>query len=415
MSDCAFTDFRNPDAVTGGFDPQRSLIVLSDIYRRAAYGRSHPLAIARVETVSDLCADLGWLAGRVRPSPIAEEVLLIRYHDPAYVAALRQADESGTVAADVRVRFGFGTMENPLFAGVFARASTAVGGSYEAARLARDGRVVFHPAGGTHHAGRDRASGFCYFNDPVFAVLGFLDTGLTRVAVVDIDAHHGDGVENAFAADPRVMTVSLHEENRWPFTGLLANRREGRARNIPLPRGINDAEYSHLIDRAVMPVVRAFEPEAVVIVCGADTVTGDPLSTMCLSNVCVWHTVETLCGLAPRVVVVGGGGYNAWTLARLWTGLWGRLAGFPIPDVLPAASQARLARLTCDLVDDEDHDPAWLSTLADPPNLGPVRAVIADLVAATLAPFAASGDARSGQSRSASTIMSNHEYKNIMM
>lgn len=363
------------------FDLTTSVFVGSDIYRRAAYGGNHPLAIPRVETVADLAGDLGWLEGRWRASPIASRDLLTRHHDDAYVAALAKADFEGLVTADMREKHGIGTMENPVFRGVFERASTSVGGSWEAARLAFDGRIAFHPAGGTHHGRRGGASGFCFFNDPVFAVLGFLDAGLDRVLYVDLDAHHGDGVEDAFASDPRVMTVSIHEDGRWPGTGRLDDRREGRARNLPVPRGINDSEWRFVVDRAVLPIAERFAPQAVVVTCGADPLAGDPLSTMALSNLALWEAVEKVVARAPRAVVLGGGGYNPWTLARCWTGLWGRLAGFEIPERLPAVCEARLAALDCDLVDDEDRDPAWFTTLADVPNEGPVRPIFADIVA----------------------------------
>lgn len=363
------------------FDPRSSLFVGSEIYRRAAFGRNHPLAIPRVEMVADLAADLGWLDGRLRISPVADRDLLTRYHDPDYVAALAKADTDGLVSAETRAAHAIGTMENPFFSGVFERASTSVGGSFEAARLAIEGRVVFHPAGGTHHGRRERASGFCFFNDPVFAVLGFLDAGFERVLYVDLDAHHGDGVEDAYASDGRVMTISIHEEGRWPGTGALDDRREGRARNMPVPRGINDSEWRLLIDAAVLPTGRRFDPQAVVVTCGADPLKGDPLSSMDLSNLALWEAVEKVVGLAPRAVVLGGGGYNPWTLARLWTGLWGRLAGFEIPETLPEVSRARLAALDCDLVDDEDRDPRWMATLADLPNEGAIRPRFDEIVA----------------------------------
>jgi acetoin utilization protein AcuC len=285
----------------------------------------------------------------------------------------------------MREKHGIGTMENPLFRGVFDRAATAVGGSYEAARLVMDGRIAFHPAGGTHHGRPGRASGFCYFNDPVFAVLGFLDAGLTRVLYVDLDAHHGDGVEEAYARDARVTTVSIHEDGRWPGSGRLEDRREGRARNLPVPRGINDTEWRLLIDAAVLPVAERFAPEAVVVTCGADPLMGDPLSTMALSNLALWEAVEKVVATAPRAVVLGGGGYNPWTLARCWTGLWGRLGGFALPARLPEASRARLMALDCDLVDEDDRDPDWFETLADRPNEGEIRPIFHDIVAATVA------------------------------
>ena len=363
-----------------------ALVVASDVYRRAAYGRNHPLAIPRVETALDIADDLGWIADRRRKSPIADEALLTRFHTPDWVTALREADRSGVVAPEVRARHGLGTMENPLFAGVFERASTSVGGSYEAAHLALDGRTVFHPAGGTHHGRPDGASGFCYFNDPVFAVLGLLDAGLARVAYVDLDAHHGDGVENAFAADPRVHTISIHEAGRFPGTGALEDRRDGRARNLPVPRGIVDDEYRHLVEEAVLPLLERLAPEAVVVCCGADPLLGDPLSAMRLSNRVLIEATLAVVARAPRAVVLGGGGYNPWTLARYWAALWGALAGFEMPDRLPEKSTARLRALDCDLVDDEGRDPTWFTTLLDAPVNGPVRDEIRAIAAATRAP-----------------------------
>jgi len=199
-----------------------ALFVGNDVYQRAAFGNNHPLSIARVEKVRELCDVLNWFEpNQYRTSPVASEAQLLRYHTPDYVHALKAADRDGHVSRSDRVQYGFGTMENPLFAGVFERASSAVGGSIHAANLASEGRVVFHPAGGTHHAWPNKARGFCYFNDPVFAVLQFLELGLQRVLYIDLDAHHGDGVQHAFESEPRVRTISMHEAGRWPNTGAL--------------------------------------------------------------------------------------------------------------------------------------------------------------------------------------------------
>ncbi len=145
----------------------------------------------------------------------------------------------------------------------------------------------------------NRASGFCYFNDPVFAVLTFLAKGLERVLYVDLDAHHGDGVQDAFADDPRVLTVSIHEEKRWPHSGLVEDRAAGGARNLPVPRGFNDSELDFLMDNAVLPLAREFEPQALVITCGVDGLDGDPLSRLSLSNVGLWRAVEKLVAEQP--------------------------------------------------------------------------------------------------------------------
>ena len=357
-----------------------AVFVGHDVYRRRAYGTMHPLAIPRVEAVVDLCDALGWFAGgEYRTSPCATEAELAWFHDPAYIAALRDATASGAVDIATRRRYGIGTMENPLFPGVFERASTSVGGSIRAAELALDGHVAFHPAGGTHHGRRDRASGFCYFNDPVFAILRLLQAGLTRVAYVDLDAHHGDGVQDAFSEDPRVRTLSIHEAGRWPHTGPASDTGEGRACNLPVPAGCNDDELRLLIDDVILPLVSRFAPEAVVLTCGGDALADDPLTNMGLTNVALWDAIERIVPLAPHAVVLGGGGYNPWTLTRYWTGLWGRLSGRTVADELPAEGREILERLHCDLIDDEDMRPQWLTTLADPPTVATVRTEVRTL------------------------------------
>jgi acetoin utilization protein AcuC len=357
-----------------------AVFVGHDIYRQAAYGALHPLAIPRVETVVDLCRALGWFAdGEYEPSPRATVDELAAFHDRAYIAALREASACGRVDAATRERHGIGTMENPLFAGVFERASTSVGGSIHAARLALAGRVAYHPAGGTHHGRAARASGFCFFNDPVFALLTLLEAGVERVAYVDLDAHHGDAVEDAFAADERVRLVSIHEAGRWPHTGRLEDSAGGRALNLPVPRGFNDRELALLMQDLVMPFVARFAPRAVVVTCGADALEADPLARMALTNVALWDAVESVARAAPAAVVLGGGGYNPWTLARYWTGLWARLSGRAIPAKLAAPARTVLAGLACDLIDEEDVRPVWLATLGDERNDAPVRAEVVAL------------------------------------
>ncbi|MEJ2382991.1 MAG: acetoin utilization protein AcuC [Xanthomonadales bacterium] len=364
---------------------RRALFVGSDVYREAAFGRHHPLSIIRVAGVVDLCELLDWFEpGQFRDSPRADERQLLKFHHPDYVAALRAADAAGRVDPEVRRRYRIGTMENPLFPGLYRRATTAVGGSILAAELALEGRVVFHPSGGTHHGRPDRASGFCYFNDPVFALLTLLERGLDRVLYVDLDAHHGDGVQDAFAEDARVLTVSIHEEKRWPHSGPVEDRSFGGARNLPVPAGFNDDELDFLMREAVLPLARAFEPQAVVITCGADPLAGDPLSKLELSNGALWRAVESLVELTQRSVVLGGGGYNPWTVVRCWSGLWGRLSGRDFPRELPAAAQAMLAGFESDLIDEEDVPESWRTRLLDEPNHGPLRPQIEALPALVL-------------------------------
>ena len=358
-----------------------ALFVSHEIYRRTGYGGNHPLAIARVGPVMDLCEALGWLdEASYRASPRASDEELLWFHTADYLRAVKEASASGAVDAQRRARYGLGTMENPVFPGLFERAATSVGGSLLAAELALEGRVAYHPAGGTHHGKPERASGFCYFNDPVFAILRLLRGGVRRLLYVDLDAHHGDGVQAAFAAEPRVWTVSIHEQGRWPHSGDADDTGEGRACNLPVPPGFNDSELEALMDGAVLPLARRIAPEAVVLTCGADALAGDPLSKMQLSNVALWRAVQRLAALAPAAVVLGGGGYNPWTVARYWTGLWACLSHREIPALLPPRAQAILESLACDLVEEDDMRPEWTTTLADAPNPGPVRREIETLL-----------------------------------
>lgn len=363
----------------------RPVYVGSPVYRRAAFGSNHPLAIPRVASVMDLCDMLGWLNdGNFRVSPPATVDQLTRFHTRDYIGALQAAEAAGRVEPEIRERYNLGTRENPVFPGLFERAATSVGGSILAAKLAMAHGIAYHPSGGTHHGRPDRASGFCYFNDPVFAVLSFLDEGAERVFYADLDAHHGDGVQDAFADNGRVFTASIHETDRWPNTGAADDRGGGQARNFPVPHGCNDSEFEFLMETAILPLGRDFRPDAVVITCGADGLAGDPLSSMELSNVGLWRAVEALTEIAPATVVLGGGGYNPWTVARCWTGLWGRLNGWPTDITLPEPARALLASMDSDLVDEEDRLARWFETLGDLPNEGPVRAEIHAVAAEVL-------------------------------
>ncbi len=351
----------------------------SEIYRRPAFGGNHPLNLVRHAAVTDLARILGWLRDdNFFASSPATVNQLLEFHDRAYIKALQYADSAGRVAPEVRNRYQIGTLENPLFPGLFDRAAMTVGGSILAAELALEGHVTFHPSGGTHHGRPDRACGFCYFNDPVFAILRLLQSGLESVLYVDFDAHHGDGVEIAFFDDDRATTVSVHEGYRWPYSGTTSYPDE-RAFNLPVPKGVNDTEFEYLVEHAIVPLAEARLPEAIVICCGADCLAGDPLSTMMLSNGTLWDAVDRLVAFDVPTVIVGGGGYNPWTLTRYWTGLWGRIAGQEFPEQLPPAAIELLHAMECDLVDDEDVDAAWFTTMADSPYPGPVRDSIKSL------------------------------------
>jgi acetoin utilization protein AcuC len=346
----------------------------AEIYRRSSYGSAHPLRVPRVSTVVDLARALGWLPGSAYlTSPRAKPQALCAWHTPAYVAALQRAEAEGGVGDAVRARHGLGTPSNPVFPEMFRRPATGAGGSILAGDLLRNGGVVYHPAGGTHHGLPDRANGFCYLNDPVLAILSLRRNGIARIAYVDIDAHHPDGVELAFAHDPGVLMISTHEERRWPFSGALDDRGAGQVWNLPVPRGFNDAEMRAVVDDLIMPRVAAFRPDAIVLQCGADAVEEDPLSRLALSNNAHWAVVTALRPLSPRYLVLGGGGYNPWSVGRLWTGVWATLSGQEIPERLPPEAEAVLRGLTWAGHSRGRAPPeAWFTTLRDAPREGAV-------------------------------------------
>lgn len=354
----------------------------SGIYRGSSYGGLHPLRVARVSTVMDLARALGWLpAGRFRQSPVARAAALTAWHTPAYVAALERAEATQAVSDDERSRHGLGTLSNPVFPQMFRRPATGAGGVMLAAELlaARPG-IVHVPGGGTHHGLPDRANGFCYLNDPVLALMTLRRAGMRRMAYIDIDAHHPDGVELAFGQDPDCLMISTHEENRWPFSGRIGDSGAGQVYNLPLPRGLNDTEMAHVRDRLILPVTAAFAPEVIVLQCGADAVEEDPLSRLSLSNNAHWDILRALMPLCDRLMVLGGGGYNPWTVGRMWAGLWGIIAGHEIPDRLPAEAAAVLRGLSWNGGDRPPPAPHLLATLCDPPRAGPVRPEVRDRV-----------------------------------
>ena len=355
----------------------------SEVYRHSHYGDWHPLRIPRVSTVLDLTRALGWLPhDQYINSPRAKPAALTGFHTPRYIAAVVAAEAAGAVSDAVRARHALGTPSNPVFAEMFRRPATSAGAALLAGELVAQGGVVYAPGCGTHHAMPDRANGFCYLNDPVLAIQSLRRNGAQRVAYVDIDAHHPDGVEVAFENDPDTLLVSTHEENRWPRKGALTDTGVGNMFNLPLPAGCNDADMALALDAVILPAVAAFRPDAIVLQCGADAVLEDPQSRMALSNTALWAVVAALRLLAPRYVVTGGGGYNPWSVGRAWTGVWATLNGDDIPDILPPDAAAVLGALQWrDPRRTRTPHPHWITTLADAPRNGPVSADVRSRVA----------------------------------
>jgi acetoin utilization protein AcuC len=211
------------------------------------------------------------------------------------------------------------------------------------------------------------------------------------VFYLDVDAHFGDGVQQAFHDDPRVFTLSIHEAGRWPMArgddpatapGGVDDRAGGAARNLPVPRELNDTEMEFLVETVAVALIQEFAPEALVVQCGADALADDPMTKLALSNLALWRVIDAVRGLAPRLLVLGGGGYNPWAVGRCWTGVWATLNRLPIPDRLPAAAEEVLRGVRWDHRRGRTPPEHWFTTLADQPRPGPLRPEVRALAAA---------------------------------
>ena len=240
--------------------------------------------------------------------------------------------------------FGLGLGDNPVFRGVWEAAQLVAAGSLLAADLVMRGEAerVFHFAGGLHHAMRERASGFCYVNDAVLAILRLRERGL-RVAYVDIDAHHGDGVQYAFYGDPNVLTISTHErgERLFPGTGFVHEKGEGDAAgfsvNLPLEAYTDTEVYLPAFEAVVPPLLERFKPDVIVAQLGIDSHRTDPLTHLALDVQGFARALQRIVPLAPRLIALGGGGYDLRNVARAWTVAWAVLNRVELPARLPEA------------------------------------------------------------------------------
>ncbi|HEV8474487.1 MAG TPA: acetoin utilization protein AcuC [Methylomirabilota bacterium] len=277
----------------------------------------------------------------VAPEPAAEADIA-RYHTREYLDVLKRAD-SGQEPADGAL-YGLGLGDNPVFRGLWETAQLVAAGSLMAADLVARGEAdrAFHFAGGLHHAFPNRASGFCYVNDAVLAILRLREHGL-RVAYIDIDAHHGDGVQHAFYGDPNVLTISVHErgERLFPGTGFVreVGEREGVgfSVNLPLEAYTDSSVYLPAFEAVVPPLIARFKPDVIVAQLGVDAHRTDPLTHLALDVQGFARAVERIVAMAPKLVALGGGGYDLRNVARMWTVAWAVLNGVTLPPTLPEA------------------------------------------------------------------------------
>ena len=308
------------------------------------YGPGHPLRIERLRLCTALMREYGLLDHprlmAVEAQPAPREALLT-FHHPDYLDVLEKADDGRM--PENGAAFGLGVNDNPVFPGMWRWSRLLAGSSLMAARVVADGVVptAFSISGGMHHAQHVTASGFCYINDIVVAINHLLSRG-RRVAYVDIDVHHGDGVQDAYYHTDQVLTVSLHQHPRtlFPHTGSFEEMGYGLGRgfsvNLPLWPYTDDDVFVWSFDQIVPPLLRAYRPDVLVTQMGVDTLSDDPLADLQLTDSALMHACRVFAGMGLPWVILGGGGYHIVNPARVWTQILSFLLGVELPEELPA-------------------------------------------------------------------------------
>jgi acetoin utilization protein AcuC len=321
----------------------KAVLVFSKEFGAHSYGPNHPLKVERLQLTMDLMADYGlwdktdipWVEAKR-----AEEQDLRLIHSAEYLEVLKEAN-TGRPPSHAW-KYGLGSGDNPVFSGLYDWSLMVTGATLECIRQIRENNhdIAFNIAGGLHHAMRGRAAGFCYLNDPAIGIARMIQDGL-RVVYLDVDVHHGDGVEAAFYNTDQVLTISLHQHGHtlFPGTGFPHEIGEGPgfgyAVNVPLSPGTGDDLYYGVFAEVVPPLVHAFDPDVLVTQLGVDTLETDPLASLNLTTNGFFKLVLEIKSWNRKWVALGGGGYNIMNVARAWTRTWAIMKGIDIPDELP--------------------------------------------------------------------------------
>lgn len=323
----------------------RTALIFSPLFNSYSYGDDHPFKLQRYHVARDLMEAYGLLklpGMEIRDCRPVDDDLVLTFHDPAYIARLKEFSSSGEPRADFS--FGLGDADCPVFQGLYDCAALGAGATFEAARLVEEEGfdIAFNLAGGWHHAHRAKASGFSYLNDAVLAINWLVARG-RRVVYLDIDAHHGDGVQEGFYDSDRVLTISLHESGIYffPGTGFEDEIGEGAGKgysvNIPLLAHTDDALYMKAFDEVAYPLIAAYDPDVIVTQIGADTFRTDPLTRLEITTHSYSYIMRKLKALKIPWVALGGGGYDLLNTSRAWTIAWAEMNGVKLAPRLPEA------------------------------------------------------------------------------
>ncbi len=314
---------------------REAIFIYSPELEKYHYPPEHPFNTVRAKKARETINSMGLLSAsnvrEVPPAP-AQRIALKKFHSARYLHALKSTSQGRWDAEALEM--GIGTQDCPVFPGLYNYAVLATGGTLVAAKqiLAGDAEIAFNPSGGFHHAGPERASGFCYINDVALACM-VLAERVKRVLYLDVDVHHGDGVAYAFYDRSDVMTISFHQDPRtlFPGTGFADEIGTGQGKgycvNVPLPVGTYDQVYLKAFEAIALPLIKAYNPDVFVFELGADALAGDPLAHLQLTNNVYAEIVHHLLAFNKPVVATGGGGYNVDNTVRAWALAWSIFCG----------------------------------------------------------------------------------------
>jgi len=330
---------------------KKAAFIYSQELEKYKYPPEHPFNVDRARRVRKVLDSMGLLSGdgrcEVSPEP-ADRITLKKFHSARYLHTLKNASKGKWEAEALDM--GIGTGDCPVFDGLYDYAVLACGATITGVKLILSGSAdtAFNPSGGFHHAGPERASGFCYINDVALACQLFAEQG-KKVLYLDVDVHHGDGVAYAFYDRSDVMTISLHQNPRTLFPGtgfeneIGTGQGKGYCVNVPLPVGTFDEAYMKAFNSIAPPLITAFNPDVIVLQAGADALAGDPLANLYLTNNVYVEIINFLLSLKRPILATGGGGYNVDNTVRAWALAWAVLSGADVSqDKNPAVSGVML-------------------------------------------------------------------------
>ncbi|MGO9614564.1 MAG: acetoin utilization protein AcuC [Dissulfurispiraceae bacterium] len=321
----------------------KTAFIYTDDFLKFNYGIAHPLKVSRLQLTFELIKAYGLLSlpntQYVEATKAADDALLL-FHSKQYLELLKTANYGKKL--DNAAYFGIGPGDNPTFEGLLDWSKLVAGASLKAAALVDSGEVdiAFSISGGLHHAMASRASGFCYVNDIVILIMSLLQKG-RRIAYIDIDAHHADGVQTAFQATDRVLTISIHETGRTLFPGsgfeyeIGTDKGKGYSVNVPMPPSSDDRLFVFAFNEIVPPLIGKFRPDIIVSQLGVDSFRSDPLAHLNYTTEGFCHVIRRIKEISPKWVALGGGGYDVTNVARAWTLAWAIMNGVEIPDEIP--------------------------------------------------------------------------------